>query len=196
MDASTRPNRQRPSLAMMVMIGFTAMIGASGFAPPPSAALVRAAGASPSRGGGLSMSQAATADTETTMRSSGRRGKREKVRKVWRRSSLHANEMKDKWGSGVWEKFKVPPDGRAHDEVTFRSGCEGRTLTIPQGVCLCLLLLSGVEVFVLRLPDGLASTQRATAGTLARSRAGPLPFVAARQDPGPLLTVVGIHLCF
>lgn len=78
---------------------------------------------------------AAAAATTTMMKSRGtKRGKRAKVKRVWRRSSLHAAEIKDKLGHGVWDKFKVPPDGRAHDEVTFRSGCEGRTLTIPQGV--------------------------------------------------------------
>lgn len=67
-----------------------------------------------------------------TMKS--RERKRTKVRRVWRRSSLQAAEIKDRLGHGVWDKFKVPPDGRAHDEITFRSGNEGRTLTIPQGV--------------------------------------------------------------
>lgn len=59
---------------------------------------------------------------------------------VWRkgvRSGLKvrgALKSKRKWGQGMWDKFTNPPESRAHDEVTFRSGCTGRTLTIPQGV--------------------------------------------------------------
>lgn len=37
-----------------------------------------------------------------------------------------------------WKNFTKPPAGRVHDDVTFRSGCEGRTLTIPQGMCVCV----------------------------------------------------------
>ncbi len=140
MGASTR----RPSAVVLIgLVVLWCCCGSSGFAPPPSsvAALVRAAGV-PHRGGTPSMSQAAAAaagaaDTETTMKSvrrSWRRGKRENFKRAVGRSSLNASDIRDKWGTGVWEKFKVRPDGRAHDEVTFRSGCEGRTLTIPQGV--------------------------------------------------------------
>lgn len=72
----------------------------------------------------------ATALTATTMRSH---------TNVWRRSVRNSLRMrgairrKRSWGAGMWDKFTSPPAGRAHDEVTFRSGCEGRTLTIPQG---------------------------------------------------------------
>lgn len=46
-------------------------------------------------------------------------------------SSTSSNK---RWAAGMWDKLTAhPPSGRAHDEVTFRSGCEGRTLTIPQG---------------------------------------------------------------
>lgn len=59
---------------------------------------------------------------------------------VWRKGIRNGLRMrgairrKRSWGQGMWNKFTSPPAaGRAHDEVTFRSGCEGRTLTIPQG---------------------------------------------------------------
>lgn len=71
----------------------------------------------------------ATALTATSMRSH---------TNVWRRSVRNGLRMrgaikrKRSWGAGMWDKFTSPPAGRAHDEVTFRSGCEGRTLTIPQ----------------------------------------------------------------
>lgn len=39
-----------------------------------------------------------------------------------------------------WKNFTKPPAGRVHDDITFRSGFEGRTLTIPQGVCVCVCL--------------------------------------------------------
>eukprot|EP00752_Nemacystus_decipiens_P003572 g3294.t1 len=97
----------------------------SSFAPASSAFL----------GGSLSMrtawrarpstSQAAAPSAVAAPTMKKARGKRARVRQ-------HAAEIKHKLGHGVWDKFKVPPDGRAHDEVTFRSGCEGRTLTIPQ----------------------------------------------------------------
>lgn len=115
----------------------------SSFAPTSSAFLGGKLGTSAARRARPSTSHAASpsAVAAPSMKSRGR-GKRAKVKRVWRRSSLHAAEFKDKLGHGVWDKFKVPPDGRAHDEVTFRSGCEGRTLTIPQGVvavCTCRL---------------------------------------------------------
>lgn len=46
-----------------------------------------------------------------------------------------SSDKKRKWTAGMWDKLTAhPPAGRAHDEVTFRSGYEGRTLTIPQGM--------------------------------------------------------------
>ncbi|CAM9692282.1 unnamed protein product [Pylaiella littoralis] len=83
----------------------------------------------------ISASQAAVVSTSTTvvMSSGSQRGrKREKFRRALRQTSLHAAQARGKWGSEVWDKLKVPPDGRAHDEVTFRSGFEGEALTIPQ----------------------------------------------------------------
>lgn len=51
-----------------------------------------------------------------------------------RSKTKKTNKTKKAWGAGVWQKLTgYPTSGRAHDEVTFRSGCEGRTLTIPQG---------------------------------------------------------------
>lgn len=45
-----------------------------------------------------------------------------------------SSDKRRKWTTGMWEKITAHPNaGRAHDEVTFRSGCEGRTFTIPQG---------------------------------------------------------------
>lgn len=62
------------------------------------------------------------------------------VRDVWKRTrsvfrlrAARSARSRQKWGQGMWDQLKTPPAGRAHDEVTFRSGCEGRTLTIPQG---------------------------------------------------------------
>lgn len=65
---------------------------------------------------------------------------------AWRTKSvrnlrmLHSsNRMSNGRGKkSRWEKFTKPPAGRVHDDVTFRSGCEGRTLTIPQGMCQCV----------------------------------------------------------
>ncbi|CAN0368640.1 unnamed protein product, partial [Ectocarpus sp. 8 AP-2014] len=69
--------------------------------------------------------------TTMAMKSAGGK-KRARVRKVWRRGHVQAREVKDKLNAGVWDKFRAPTDARGHDEVTFRSGFEGRTLTIPQ----------------------------------------------------------------
>lgn len=92
----------------------------------------------------MSASQAAVVSTSTTvvMSSGSQRGrKREKFRRAFRQTSLHAAQARGKWGSEVWDKLKVPPDGRAHDEVTFRSGFEGEALTIPQGWCVLSMRL-------------------------------------------------------
>lgn len=64
-------------------------------------------------------------------RSVWKRGMRKGVR--MRAAIRRSGTSRRKWGQGMWDKFTSPPTGRAHDEVTFRSGCEGRTLTIPQG---------------------------------------------------------------
>ena len=42
-------------------------------------------------------------------------------------------EARRKGWSKRWENFTKPLAGSVHDEVTFRSGQEGRALTIPQG---------------------------------------------------------------
>lgn len=143
MGASTRERRRRTGLVVMMLLWCCCR--SSSFAPTSSAFLGGKLGTSAARRARPSTSHAASpsAVAAPSMKSRGR-GKRAKVKRVWRRSSLHAAEFKDKLGHGVWDKFKVPPDGRAHDEVTFRSGCEGRTLTIPQGVvavCTCRLCL-------------------------------------------------------
>lgn len=88
----------------------------------------------PSGSSQLASSHACDASTTTMMIKSGGK-KRSRVRKVWRRGHVQAREVKDKLNAGVWDKFRAPPDARGHDEVTFRSGFEGRTLTIPQGGC-------------------------------------------------------------
>ncbi|CAB1101753.1 unnamed protein product [Ectocarpus sp. CCAP 1310/34] len=75
---------------------------------------------------------ACDASTPTMAMESAGGKKRARVRKVWRRGHVQAREVKDKLNAGVWDKFRAPPDARGHDEVTFRSGFEGRTLTIPQ----------------------------------------------------------------
>lgn len=64
-----------------------------------------------------------------------KRGMRKGVR--MRAAIRRSGTSRRKWGQGMWDKFTSPPAGRAHDEVTFRSGCEGRTLTIPQGMRSC-----------------------------------------------------------
>lgn len=61
-----------------------------------------------------------------------KRGVRKGVR--MRAAIRRSGSSRRKWGQGMWDKFTSPPAGSAHDEVTFRSGCEGRTLTIPQGL--------------------------------------------------------------
>lgn len=38
-----------------------------------------------------------------------------------------------RWSSRLWEQLASQPVGRAHDEVTFRSGREGKPHSIPQG---------------------------------------------------------------
>lgn len=99
-----------------------------------------------------STAAAATATSAVMSVKSRRESKRDRVRRVWRRGGLQASQVRDRLGAGVWDKLKIPPDGRAHDEVTFRSGCEGRTLTIPQGVTVdgwsCLWCFFFVRRFV------------------------------------------------
>lgn len=43
------------------------------------------------------------------------------------------SNVKRGWVAGVRSVFAPSPAKRAHDEVTFRRGFEGRTLSIPQG---------------------------------------------------------------
>lgn len=135
MAAEERGRRPRVVLAM---VGLLSVAPASSFAPASPAFL----GGAPSvaRRGRPSTAHASTPPEHVVVTK--RVGKRARVKRVWRRSSLHAAEIKDKLGHGVWDKFKVPPDGRAHDEVTFRSGCEGSPLTIPQGVERYIYVLS------------------------------------------------------
>lgn len=99
----------------------------------------------PSSSSQLASSHARDDASTTTMAMKKTGGnKRARVRKVWRRGHLQAREVKDKLNAGVWDKFRAPRDGGGHDEVTFRSGFEGRTLTIPQGGCRAVGVLSGV----------------------------------------------------
>ena len=76
------------------------------------------------------MAEGATALTATSMRSRTNLWQRRVRDGLGMRGAIR---LKRSWGAGMWDKFTSPPAGRAHDEVTFRSGCEGRTLTIPQG---------------------------------------------------------------
>eukprot|EP00903_Cladosiphon_okamuranus_P011340 g10689.t1 len=114
---------------MAVMILLWCCYRSLSFSPASSAFLGGASRASAAQRASQRPSRAHAASSAAAVpTNTSRRGKRDKVRKAWRRSSLFKNRL----GHGVWDKFKVPPEGRAHDEVTFRSGNEGRTLTIPQ----------------------------------------------------------------
>lgn len=183
MGASTRETRRRTSVVVMMLLWCCCR--SSSFAPTSSAFLGRTSRAIVTRRARPSKAHAAppaVAVAAPTMKS---KGKRAKVKRVWRRSSLHAAEIKDRLGHGVWDKFKVPPDGRAHDEITFRSGNEGRTLTIPQGVLVLVLL--GVRTYVLScsLIFLVESFGRTDGGVLHRSFS--LKLRLSLKSPLPLL---------
>lgn len=131
--------------AVIMLVSFWSCCNrVSSFSPSPSTFLGGAqrvtwcrTGTTPSRAAASAAALTSTSTTAATwLMAAGSQGgrKRRKLRRAFRRSSLHAANARGKWGSKVWDKLRAPPpDGRAHDEVTFRSGYEGEALTIPQG---------------------------------------------------------------
>lgn len=124
-----KANRAGGAITLMVFLG--GLTTTLSFAPAASSAFLGGTNSALRRARLVpEAATGATALTATSMRSH---------TNVWRRSVRNGLRMrgaikrKRSWGAGMWDKFTSPPAGRAHDEVTFRSGCEGRTLTIPQG---------------------------------------------------------------
>lgn len=168
-SSSSSCTSTRGAVLMLVSLCCCCCNRALSFSPGPSAFLGGAThrsaffreGSTTTTPMGTSSSQAAAAPAPVMAAGSRSGRKREKVRKALRRSSLHAAQMRgSRWGSEVWDKLKVPPDGRAHDEVTFRSGFEGEALTIPQGgpggrassAVLCCLFIESVTGWLALVP--------------------------------------------
>ena len=124
-----KARRAGGAITLMVFLG--ALTTTSSFAPAASSAFLGGTNGALRRARLVpKAATGATALTATSMRSRTNLWQRRVRDGLGMRGAIR---LKRSWGAGMWDKFTSPPAGRAHDEVTFRSGCEGRTLTIPQG---------------------------------------------------------------